>query len=181
MEPIKLPNEEQIRAIYRQGEDAMVAFVGSLTGVVQALSERVQALEDQLAKNSQNSGKPPSSDGLKKKPKSLRHKSGKKSGGQPGHPGSTLKTVANPDHIEIHAVKCCHHCQTSLESVNASRCEKHQVFDIPPVQVAIAEHQAEVKECPICHQNTIGEFPSGVSQAVQYGERIKALMVYFNQ
>src|SRR5674476_592117 len=93
MEPIKLPNEEEIRAIYRQGEDAMVALVGSLIRVVQALSERVQALEDQLAKNSSNSGKPPSSDGLKKKPKSLRHKSGKKSGGQPGHPGTTLQMV----------------------------------------------------------------------------------------
>ena len=65
MEPIKLPSEEEIRAIYRQGEDAVVAFVGGLTGVVQALGERVQALEDQLVKNSRNSGKPPSSDGLK--------------------------------------------------------------------------------------------------------------------
>lgn len=81
MEPIELPNEGEIRAIYRQGEDAMVAWVGSLIRVVQMLSERVQVLEDQLAKNSSNSGKPPSSDGLKKKPKSLRHKSGKKSGG----------------------------------------------------------------------------------------------------
>jgi transposase len=66
MEPIKLPSEEEIRAIYLQGEEAMVALVGSLIRVVQALSERVQALEDQLAKNSSNSGKPPSSDGLKK-------------------------------------------------------------------------------------------------------------------
>jgi len=52
MEPIKLPDEEEIRAIYHQGEDAMVELVGSLIREVQALSERVQALEDQLAKNS---------------------------------------------------------------------------------------------------------------------------------
>jgi hypothetical protein len=68
MEPTKLPKEEEIRATYRQGEDAMVALVGSLIKIVQALSERVQALEDQVAKNSHNSGKPHSSGGLKKKP-----------------------------------------------------------------------------------------------------------------
>lgn len=181
MEPIKLPDEEEIRAIYRQGEDAMVAFVGSLTGVVQALSERVQALEDQLAKNSRNSGKPPSSDGLKKKPKSLRHKSGKKSGGQPGHPGTTLQAVAHPDHIQTHRVRRCQHCQASLEDVLAQDYEKRQVFDLPPVQVEVTEHQSEIKECPICHTLTTADFPPAVNQPVQYGERMKAQMVYFHQ
>lgn len=124
MEPIKLPSEEEIRAIYRQGEEAMVAFVGSLTGVMQALSERLQALEDQLAKNRHNSGKPPSSDGLKKKPKSLRHKSDKKSGGQPEHPASTLQMPAHPDHIQTHRARRCHHCQALLEAVPAQDYEK---------------------------------------------------------
>jgi transposase len=181
MEPIKLPDEEEIRAIYHQGEDAMVALVGSLIRVVQALSERVQALEDQLAKNSHNSGKPPSSDGLKKKPKSLRHKSGKKSGGQPGHPGSTLQMVAHPDHIQTHRVRRCQHCQAALEAVPAQDYEKRQVFDLPPVQVAVTEHQAEIKECPLCHTLTTADFPVEVSQPVQYGERLKAQMVYFHQ
>jgi transposase len=181
MEPIRLPSEEEIRAVYRQGEDATVVFVGRLIEAVKILAERVQKLEDQIAKNSSNSGKPPSSDGLVKKPKSLRHKSGKKSGGQPGHPGSTLKAVAAPDHYQVHQVKRCHHCQASLEAVEAQGCEKRQVFDVPPMKVEVTEHRAEIKECPICHQTTVGEFPPEVSQPVQYGERLKAQMVYFNQ
>jgi transposase len=178
MEPLKLPSEGEIRIAARQGEDAVVALVFAAFG---KLAERIQRLEDQIAKNSNNSGKPPSSDGLAKKPKSLRHKSGKKSGGQAGHPGSTLKAVAHPDHTAIHAVKRCRHCQISLESVPAVAYEKRQVFDVPPVQVEVTEHQAEIKECPLCHQRTVGEFPPEVSQPVQYGERIKAQMVYFNQ
>ena len=178
MEPLKLPSEAEIRIAARQGEDAVVALVFAAFG---KLADRIQQLEDQVAKNSNNSSKPPSSDGLAKKPKSLRHKSGKKSGGQPGHPGSTLKAVAHPDHIEIHAVKRCCYCHASLESVTVVECEKRQVFDVPPVRVEVTEHQAEIKACPICHQTTVGEFPPEVSQPVQYGERIKAQMVYFNQ
>ena len=178
MESFHLPNENEIQTAYRQGEEAVVVLFYE---TFSRLSDRIQRLEDQIAKNSNNSGKPPSSDGLKKKPKSLRHKSGKKSGGQPGHPGSTLKMIEHPDHVETHPVERCRYCQTSLEGIEARRYEKRQVFDVPPTKIEVTEHRAEIKDCPVCHQVTRGEFPDQVNQPVQYGERIKAQMVYFNQ
>lgn len=89
MEPFRLLSEEEIRAAFRQGEDAVVQIVSGLIQVIVMLAARVQALEDQLAKNSSNSGKPSSSDGLRKssRNRSLRGSSDKKSGGQPGHEG----------------------------------------------------------------------------------------------
>jgi len=179
MEPLRLPSEAEIRATFREGEDAVVRLFFETFG---KLAERTQRLEEQIAKNSGNSSKPPSSDGLKKKPNSLRQKSGKKSGGQVGHPGKTLKAVANPEHVQVHRVKRCHRCQVNLEEVKAQGYEKRQVFDIPSVvKVEVTEHQAEIKCCPDCNQTTVGKFPTGVSQPVQYGERIKSQMVYLHE
>jgi len=178
MEPLRIPDEEEINAAYDQGREAVV---GLFFATFKMIAERMQKIEDQIAKNSGNSSKPPSSDGLAKKPKSLRHKSGKKSGGQQGHAGSTLKAVEHPDYVEKHVVRQCQSCQASLENVRAKRFEKRQVFDVPQSRLEVTEHIAEVKDCPRCHQTSKGMFPSEVSQPVQYGQRIKAQMVYFNQ
>src|SRR3989304_1005034 len=118
MNKLDLPTPDQVRAVYQQGEEAVVAFVNQLVQVIMALEARVQALEDQLAKNSGNSSKPPSSDGLSKpRPRSLRESSGKPTGGQAGHPGHTLKAVERPQHIRVHAVATCQQCQASLGHV----------------------------------------------------------------
>ena len=182
MEPIKILSEAEIRAIYRQGEDAVVNLVLTMNQSLLLLAQRVQTLEDRLVKNSRNSGKPPSSDGLTKPaPKSQRKRHGRKSGGQPGHPGTTLKAVSHADRVEVHRVKRCQHCQAALEGVEVEAIEKRQVFDLPPIQIEVTEHQAEIKRCPNCGQVTRADFPNGVNQPVQYGPEIKAQMVYLNQ
>ena len=182
MEPYQLPNDEEVRRAYQQGEEAVVGLVRKLTDNFKVLAARMQALEDRLAKNSSNSGKPPSSDGLNKpSPKSLRKRHGRKSGGQPGHAGHTLKTVEYPDREVVHRVSHCHHCQRSLEEVEVSGIEKRQVFDLPKVHIEVTEHKAEIKRCPHCGEISKADFPEGVTQPVQYGPEIKAQAVYFNQ
>ena len=179
MSKLVMPTREEIHQAYLAGEEAVVVLFERTIG---RLVERVQALEDQLAKNSRNSSKPPSSDGLKKPaPRSLRKRRGKKPGGQAGHKGHTLKAVAHPQRQVVHRVERCAHCQASLTEVGVKRAEKRQVFDLPEVHIEVTEHQAEVKACPVCGGITKAAFPAGVTQPPQYGPRLKALAVYLNQ
>src|SRR5215469_5037315 len=97
------------------------------------LQQRVQELEARLAKDSHNSGKPPSSDGLMRKTRSLRRKSGKKAGGQLGHRGETLRLVHLPNEIVEHRPECCRCCQAPLAEGPVVVRERHQVHDLPPL------------------------------------------------
>ncbi len=107
-------SEKEIIEIYNKGIDAVISLVKNLSGQVSGLSMqvnilnvRVTELEAKLNKNSNNSSKPPSSDGLKKKPRNSRKKSGKPTGGQPGHEGKTLEKIENPDEvIDLHPHQC---------------------------------------------------------------------------
>ena len=148
-----------------------------------ALKQEVADLRRQLGKNSSNSSKPPSSDGLGKKPRipgSLRGVSGKRSGGQPGHQGDTLRPVAEPDKIERHEVTSCEHCQAGLTAAMATGVEKRQVFDMPEPRLEVTEHQAHIYTCACCRGVTKAAFPPEVTAHVQYGSRIKAAAVYLN-
>ncbi len=141
------------------------------------LSEQVQALQERLGKDSHNSHLPPSSDRFVRQPRSLRKKSGKKSGGQSGHEGHTLHLSETPDEIIRHPVERCAHCQHDLQEVASLRQERRQVIDLPPRRLIIAEHQAEQKCCPHCQQITCASFPSHVQAPVQYGPRLCAIAV----
>lgn len=181
MKPSELPTADDIHTAYEHGEATIRALFEAQAKLIRAMEARIQALEDQLAKNSRNSSNPPSSDGLKKpKPKSRRQKSGKPSGGQKGHVGYRLEPVEQPQHTEIHPVLECQYCHADLARVAVHKVEKRQVFDLPKVKLEVTEHQAEVKQCPVCGELSRAVFPEGVTQPTQYGPRVRAQMVYFN-
>src|SRR5438552_17360371 len=164
MKPSELPTADDLHAAYEHGEAAVRAMFEAQAKVIRALEARIQALEDQIAKNSRNSSKPPSSDGMKKpKRKSRRQRSGKPSGGQKGHVGYRLEPVEKPQRIEVHAVVECQHCHTDLAGVEARKVEKRQVFDLPEVKLEVTEHQAEVKPCPVCGELNRAAFQQGVT------------------
>nr|QNO46673.1 hypothetical protein GCLKPONB_00004 [Methanosarcinales archaeon ANME-2c ERB4] len=176
-----IPTRDEVRAAYRQGEEAIIQLFDYLAWDLQTLQDQLQALQDQLNKNSKNSSKPPSSDGLKKpRTKSRRKPGNKKNGGQEGHVGRTLEPVEEPDNIELHEVEQCDLCGATLTDVEAEDHQRRQVFDIPPVKIEVTEHQAEIKTCPHCRYTNTASFPPEVTALVQYGIRIKAMAVYQN-
>jgi transposase len=143
----------------------------------------VAELLRRLGLHSTNNSKPPSSDGLKKRPRaprSLRGKSGKKSGGQEGHAGDTLSQVAEPDFVVPHEVRACQRCCSPLDPKSRIAVEKLQVFDLPERLLLVIEHQASVHRCAHCRWVTKAAFPEGVASPAQYGERFKATAVYMN-
>lgn len=162
---------------------ALVAELLPLKRQVEDLSAHVKQLEGRLAKDSQNSHLPPSSDRVARQPKtkSLRKPSDKKPGAQPGHQGSTLHQVSAPDQIIVHAVEHCAYCHQDLHREPVLQVERRQVFDIPPKRLVVLEHQAEQKYCPHCQQITKAPFPDQVSAPVQYGPAFGALAVYLVQ
>ena len=171
-------SEDEIRAVYRQGEDAVVSLVTQLLERLDAVESRLEALEKRPKKTSRNSHKPPSGDGFGKRTKSLRVKSDKPSGGQPGHPGNTLTWSETVDWVEAHEVTICRGCGASLGEVPAEQWLARQVFDIPSIELMVTEHQVAVKCCHHCGQRNQGEFPVEASNVVQYGPRLKGMMVY---
>lgn len=154
--------------------------VKTLSAQVVTLSGRIKELESRLSMNSQNSSKPPSSDGLRKpNPKSSRRKSDKSSGGQEGHRGHTLNQVEVPDEVKMYeTTEHCSGCQASLEGVKATL-EIRQEFEIPVMKVRVIEHQVHVKKCGTCGQVNKGRAP--ITNPTQYGKSVEALAVYLGQ
>src|SRR3984957_18951624 len=129
-----------------------------------AQEARIAELDRRLGVNSSNSGKPPSSDGLKKPPRvsSLREPSGKKTGGQKGHPGETLCRVEKPDATMDHYPRTCAACGEPLTAAMATGHLARQVFDLPePRPLIVTEHRAHACRCAACGTQTRGRSPPG--------------------
>ena len=171
-------SREAISAVYRAGEGAVIALVEGLVQQHIELEARIKSLEDKQKKTSHNSSKPPSGDGFGKRTKSLREKSERPSGGQPGHPGSTLEWREEVDDVVTHSVHECQSCGASLVMAPVIEHDLRQVHELPPLRLQVIEHQAEVKCCGDCKAVSRGTFPADVSAPVQYGSGVRGLMVY---
>lgn len=156
--------------------------IAKLNETITALRAEVADLKRQLGLDSSNSSMPPSSDGFKKpcRVQSMREKGGKKSGGQPGHKGSTLSYVEKPDYVEkVEAPHDCPHCKTSLEQTPIKRIQKQQVYEIPKIKAQVTEYQNEVKVCPGCHKTVTAQKEGILPYApVQYGPNINTIICY---
>ena len=204
------PTRDELLAIYRAGPEAMLALVEALldriaaleranaaletanarlTQANAALAARVQGLEDRLARDSHSSSTPPSSDrGPREKPapRSLRPPpgtSGRPTGGQPGHPGTTLRPVDTPDRVVLHRPLApqCGACGAALAGGNERLdAERRQVVDLPPPRLEVVDHRVGRVACPAGGAETAGAFPVGVTRPVPYGDRLKAAGVYLH-
>jgi len=166
---------------YEELADLVVALKSHLVDLEARIARqdaRIAELERQVAATSRNSSKPPSSDGLAKpNPKSLRGKSGRKPGGQSGHGGQTLAQVSDPDEVLRHEPTRCRGCGAGLGRAPEVGVARRQVFDLPPISICVTEHELVSRRCR-CGVTTTADGPAGVNAPVQYGPRIKAVMVY---
>lgn len=146
--------------------------------IIKQQAARIAELEKRIDKNSQNSSKPPSSDGLRKKPQNNREKTTKKTGGQVGHAGTTLKRGV-ADKSVVLAVLSCEECGNDLSQCVSDEVEIRQVHDMPPIDIEVTEYLAEKKRC-CCGHMTEASFPNGVNYSVQYGSKIKGFALYLH-
>ena len=179
--------QEFIESLLKQNQmlleknNTLIEQVDSLSKTIDELNATIKELREQLNKNSGNSSKPPSSDGFKKVPKSLREKSGKKRGGQKGHQGTHLAVLSKPDEVKQHMHADCNSCPYR-DKCAAKACvkETRNVIDAV-VEVNITAHEKLcVEVCPLCGESKTGVFPKDVKANVQYGKNLQALVVAFN-
>ena len=175
---------EQNTALLKQNA-VLTDQVDELTATVRELNQTIRELKEQLGKNSKNSSKPPSSDGLRKPPsdrnRSLRQKSGRKQGAQNGHDGVNLSVIAEPDYVEYHMHPDCSLCPYHDRCLEKAciRETRHEID--AEVSVNITAHElVVVGSCPLHGGERAGVFPSGIKATVQYGKNLQAMVVAFN-
>jgi transposase len=179
---VSAPSYEQLAALLAAQERTIAQLQARLGEQDRCIAEqdaRIAELERRLAASSRNSSKPPSSDGLDKPaPKSLRGRSGRKPGGQPGREGRTLRQVSTPDEVVVHEPGACAGCGSTLTADGPpARVVRRQVFDIPQITVRVVEHRLISRRC-VCGAVTAAAGPPGVIAPVSYGPHAAAIAIY---
>jgi transposase len=149
--------------------------------LIARLQARVAELERRLGKDSSNSSKPPSSDGLGKPARAQRGADGRaedrRPGKQPGAPGAHLAQVEEPDEVAWHVPGRCGGCGADLAGAPVAGVEARQVYDLPPLGLRVTEHRAERRRCA-CGATTQAGFPAHARAAACYGSGVRALVAY---
>jgi transposase len=163
--------------------DALIAQQAARIAELEAV---VVELRTRLGQNSRNSSKPPSSDGYSKPPankskkkRSLRRRSGRKPGGQPGSPGHHLQRREVPDEEKVHPLTCCEECGVDLSAQPIVESQSRQVLDLPELpRLWCVQHWIQKRLCPCCGELCSSSFPAEARAPVSYGLRIRALGIY---
>jgi transposase len=141
-----------------------------------ALATELASLRERVGRSSRNSSRPPSSDGPGFKPPERRKGSGRKRGGQPGHPGAGPEwlPMERVDAVVEHHPDACRRCGQRLDGVDPNPL-RHQVIEIPPITPLVIEHRLHRLVCPCCSSCTCATLPADV-EASRYGPRLSALV-----
>ena len=164
--------------ISRSEYEEMKREIADLRLLVQRLMDEISLLKG--GKNSRTSSTSPSHDIGRSNVISLRVSSGRKSGGQPGHPGSTLSMSDTVDKVIDHHPCVCSACGKDLQMVASTSFASRQEIDIPPKSPIYIEHRSHVKICPLCQSENRGLFPDGIQAPVQYSAQVKAITGYLS-
>jgi len=163
-----LAQQQEIQALRQENDE--------LRSQLTALASELASLRERIGRSSRNSSKPPSSDGPGFKPPVRRKGSGRKLGGQPGHPGSgpELLPIERVDEVVEHHPEACRRCGTLLQGEDPAPV-RHQVIEIPPITPLVIEHRLHRLVCPCCSTSTCALLPADV-EASRYGPRLSALV-----
>jgi transposase len=163
----------------RQANASLVAVNAEQARLIATLQARVAELERRLGKDSSNSSRPPSQDGLGKPPapRQQRRGGGRAPGKQPGAPGAHLAQVPDPDQVVVHRPERCDGCGGDLTLAPVTGVEARQVVDLPQVRLWVCEHRAERRACG-CGHLTAGVFPEQARAGACYGPGVRGLAGY---
>ena len=174
----QLAEQRAANVLLSEENAALRAHDAVLAARLVTLVERVGELERRVGQSPRNSNRPPSSEGYDKPaPRSRREPTDRKPGGQPGHPGKTLRQVGCPDEVVRHSPSACAGCGASLAGAPVAATEARQVFDLPRIVLRVVEHLIEHRRCG-CGTVTMAAAPAGVGAPAQYGPGVRALATY---